>query len=105
MHFLKNIHWILFFSLLAGLHCKNGGNNSSAGLSNVKDTVLVKGLNFPWEILWGPDNFIWMTERNGKISRVNPYTGEVIPLLTISEVVSNGEGGLLGMALHPDFNS
>jgi glucose/arabinose dehydrogenase len=66
---------------------------------------LQANLNFPWEILWGPDNQIWMTERGGKISRLNPSTGVITPLLTINEVVSNGEGGLLGMALHPDFSS
>src|SRR5262245_7802809 len=74
-------------------------------VGNLNTDILVDNLNFPWEILWGPDNFIWMTERGGRISRVNPETGEVIPVFTISEVVSNGEGGLLGMVLHPDFQS
>ena len=46
---------------------------------------------------------IWMTERGGRISKVNPAMGAVTPLLTISEVKAQGEGGLLGMALHPDF--
>lgn len=71
----------------------------------IKDSVLVQNLNFPWEILWGPDNYIWMTERGGKISRVNPTTGTVSLLHTITEVVANNEGGLLGMVLHPDFAS
>lgn len=60
-------------------------------------------LNYPWEIIWGPDDHIWMTERGGRISRIEPRTGNVQVLLTISEVVSRGEGGLLGMALHPEF--
>ncbi|MGC4036591.1 MAG: PQQ-dependent sugar dehydrogenase [Chitinophagaceae bacterium] len=98
--------WLLLLPLLAMLHCKKSGNHSDVpGSADIKDSVLVTGLNFPWEILWGPDNFIWMTERGGKISRVNPTSGEVIPVFTISEVVSNGEGGLLGMVLHPDFSN
>lgn len=71
-----------------------------------KDSVRVvvqQGISRPWEILWGPDDHIWMTERGGKVSRVDPKTGELKPLLTISEVVANGEGGLLGMVLHPSF--
>lgn len=80
---------------------KDKNNNATAAL--LKDTVLTSKLNHPWEILWGPDNFIWMTERNGKISRVNPATGAVTPLLTLTEVTAQGEGGLLGMVLHPDF--
>ena len=81
-------------------------NNALApGSVAIKDSVLVQGLNYPWEILWGPDNFIWMTERGGKISRVNPTTGSVKLVYTITEVVSNGEGGLLGMVLHPNFSA
>lgn len=80
---------------------KDKNNNATAAL--LKDTVLTNKLNHPWEILWGPDNFIWMTERNGKISRVNPATGAVTSLLTLTEVTAQGEGGLLGMVLHPDF--
>jgi len=80
---------------------KDKNNNATAAL--LKDTVLTRQLNHPWEILWGPDNFIWMTERNGKISRVNPATGAVTPLITLTEVTAQGEGGLLGMVLHPDF--
>ncbi|GAB3524269.1 PQQ-dependent sugar dehydrogenase [Emticicia fontis] len=62
-------------------------------------------LNFPWEILWGPDNYIWMTERSGKISRVNPQNGQIISVFTVPDVLNNGEGGLLGMVLHPDFSN
>ncbi len=98
--------FILILPLFATLCCKKSDKKSTPpGSVDIKDSVLVSGLNFPWEILWGPDNFIWMTERGGKISRINPETGAVIPVLTISEVVANGEGGLLGMVLHPDFNS
>lgn len=61
------------------------------------------GLNFPWEILWGKDDHIWMTERGGKISKIDPKTGDVVFSSTLPEVVSNNEGGLLGMVQHPDF--
>jgi PQQ-dependent dehydrogenase (s-GDH family) len=77
----------------------------ASGSVALKDSILVQGLIYPWEILWGPDNYIWMTERDGKISRVNPTTGSVKLVYKINEVVSNGEGGLLGMVLHPDFSS
>ena len=100
---------LLMLSALLLVNCKSNspGQTPSTNSTNteIKDSVLVSGLQFPWEILWGPDNFIWMTERGGKISRVNPATGAVISLLTIPDVVSTGEGGLLGMALHPDFST
>ena len=71
----------------------------------IKTRVLNANLTLPWEILYGPDNKIWMTERGGKISRVDTSTGAVTLLHTITEVVSQGEGGLLGMVLHPNFTA
>ncbi|RSK37139.1 T9SS C-terminal target domain-containing protein [Hymenobacter metallilatus] len=73
------------------------------GSTTVSVSALTTGLQVPWELVWGPDNFIWMTERGGRISRVNPATGQVTPLVTLSDVVTSSEGGLLGMALHPDL--
>ena len=109
MNFLKNfgLLFLVTISLSASLFCKKTtkANEEPAGVVEIKDSVIVSNLNFPWEILWGPDNFIWMTERGGKISRVNPATGAVTNVLTINEVQSTGEGGLLGMVLHPDFSS
>ncbi|MDF2380392.1 PQQ-dependent sugar dehydrogenase [Nostoc ellipsosporum NOK] len=59
----------------------------------------------PWEILWGPDNHIWFTERGGRISRFNPATGQNTPLFNVPDVATQGEGGLMGMVLHPSFSS
>jgi aldose sugar dehydrogenase len=108
---IKFKSWILVILLsFAFAQCKkkstpNPTPTPPLGPVTIKDSVIVLGLNYPWEILWGPDNFIWMTERGGKISRVNVSTGSVTLLHTISEVVSNGEGGLLGMLLHPNFSA
>lgn len=71
----------------------------------IVEEVLTEDLQFPWELLWGPDNHLWMTERKGKITRIDPASGEKTEVITINEVVSQGEGGLLGMALHPDFHN
>jgi len=106
---MKKILLCLFVVLCITTCKKNGddGNEDPGTLPDVelKAKVLVSGLSLPWEMVYGPDNFIWFTEKAGKISRLNPATGQVIALLTISEVRTNGEGGLLGMALHPDFSS
>lgn len=105
---MKNLvilSFIVLVSFMASCHKKDKSPDVPPGGVEIKDTVLAEGLRFPWEILWGPDNFIWMTERGGRICRVNPTTGVVTPLLTISEVVENNEGGMLGMVLHPDFST
>lgn len=65
-------------------------------------TTVAGGFDTIWEIAWGPDAFLWITERPGTISRVNPATGTVSRAgsIAVSEV---GEGGLMGLAFHPDF--
>jgi glucose/arabinose dehydrogenase len=73
------------------------------GTTEIDTSSIVTGLHVPWEILWGPDDHIWLTERNGKISRLNPETGEITELITIGDVYEQNESGLLGMVLHPDF--
>lgn len=67
--------------------------------------TVITGLKNPWEITWGPDNHLWVTERNGKrVSRVHPATGQLTPAITIDEVSApGGQDGLLGLALHPDL--
>lgn len=67
--------------------------------------VLVSGLAGPWEVTWGPDNMLWVTERTGKrVTRIDPSTGEHKAVVTIPEVSApGGQDGLLGMALHPDL--
>ena len=68
-----------------------------------RKTVVTSGLAGPWEITWGPDHMLWVTERTGKrVTRVNPATGERRVAITIAEVSApGGQDGLLGMALHP----
>ncbi len=76
----------------------------SNGQTILQTRVVAQNFEHPWEIIYGPDNQLWMTERNGKITRVDPITGTKTLLLTITSVVTGGERGLLGMALHPNFN-
>ena len=94
-----------FFGLLLLFFCLDCHQKVSNSLSadGIQTKVLTENLHYPWEILWGPDNKIWMTERGGRISRVDTATGKVEPVFTIAEVKSQGEGGLLGMALNPQF--
>lgn len=103
---LKTLGFLLGLSLLTGVYCSKSNNNQApVGQVPLRDSVVAGNLQLPWEILWGPDDHIWMTERGGRISRFDPQTGNRSTLITISDVVSNGEGGLLGMALHPSFSS
>jgi PQQ-dependent dehydrogenase (s-GDH family) len=67
--------------------------------------VVASGLESPWEVTWGPDNWLWVTERVGKrIVRINPVDGTRAVATTIPDVsVTFSQDGLLGLALHPDL--
>lgn len=71
--------------------------------TEVTVTTIANQLKVPWELIWGPDDHIWMTERDGIISRMNPETGEKQELYVFDDVVQVWESGLLGLALHPQF--
>ncbi len=94
---------ILVFSC-SFTNCSSTGQSNTGDISKTDSVrTVLTGLNFPWEILWGKDDHIWMTERKGKISKIDPATGKIIFSASIDEVVSNNEGGMLGMVQHPDF--
>lgn len=109
---MKKRSKILGFTLLSlALFCKCDSDdtpnpNPNPGGEPVEaTTTLINTLSIPWELTWGPDNFLWVTERSGKISRINPDTGEQDEILVIDEVEQVQESGLLGLVHHPDFSS
>jgi aldose sugar dehydrogenase len=68
-----------------------------------KTREVAAGLNVPWELRFGPDGWIYFTERPGWFSKVNPETGEVKRLLVDAESRLWNEAGMLGFDFHPDF--
>ncbi|MDW7728154.1 MAG: PQQ-dependent sugar dehydrogenase [Candidatus Methanoperedens sp.] len=61
-------------------------------------------LDIPWALDFLPDGSIIFTERAGRIRLIDAREGLLLDsLLTIDEVVHTGEGGLLGIVVHPDF--
>lgn len=67
-------------------------------------TTVATGLEVPWEIAWGPDDQIWITEQKGVVSKINPGTGHKKVLLNVPGVYKERTLGLLGMAIYPDFD-
>ena len=67
--------------------------------------VVTSGLGNPWEITWGPDGKLWVTERTAlRIVRVDPVTGERHVAASLEGLAkAAGPGGVLGMALHPQL--
>jgi len=78
----------------------SGGSAAGGAASGGLPRVLVGGLSGPWQLTWGPDNFLWVTEQTGKrITRINPDGGSSSDVVDLPDAYSTGaEDGLLGMA-------
>lgn len=67
---------------------------------------LVTGINLPWDISWGPDDHVWVTERGGRVLRVDPETGAYKIALDHTETVVDGaERGMFGLVHHPNWQN
>ncbi len=74
-----------------------------------------KGLSFPWEITYGPDDSLWITEAHRyRIWKIHPGNKGNRVLLDLNNLTTfnyyappNGypapQGGLMGLALHPQL--
>lgn len=76
------------------------------GNTTLTEREVIGNLDVPWEIKWGPDDHLWITERDGIVSRVNVENGTKYEILDLSSVLFDSyESGLLGMEIHPEFNN
>lgn len=64
--------------------------------------VVAQNLEIPWAVAFLPDGNMLVTERPGRVQRVT-QAGAVELVAQVEGVLHIGEGGLLGLALHPDF--
>lgn len=61
-------------------------------------------LTHPWQISYGYDDHLWISEIEGAIVRVDPETAERFEVLTVDEVAADPkQQGLLGFAFHEGF--
>lgn len=63
------------------------------------------GLDTPWELAFAPDGRIFITERPGRLRVVENGQLRAEAVAPVPDVAEQGEGGLLGLALAPDFAS
>lgn len=66
-------------------------------------TRVTEGLEQPWGMTFLPDGDILVTEQSGRLSRVDPDSGERTGISGVPEVHYERQAGLLDVALHPRF--
>lgn len=66
-------------------------------------SVIARGLAHPWALAPLPDGGFLVTERGGALRRVSADGDVSAPLAGVPDVSARGQGGLLDVALAPDF--
>ncbi len=72
---------------------------------NISNEILLEGLEHPWSMTFLPDNAgMLITERTGTLNYWKPGSDKPSAVSGIPKVWVNGQGGLLDVALAPDFD-
>jgi glucose/arabinose dehydrogenase len=73
----------------------------ATGAPELTVTTVASNLNRPWDIAFLPDDTLLFSERGGTLSRID---GDAVKKVAdIPDVKAGGEGGLLGLAVDPQF--
>jgi PQQ-dependent dehydrogenase (s-GDH family) len=85
----------------------------SAQTETFTKRTVATGLNSAWEVVYGPNDSLWITENASyKISKISlgsaPTTTLIINLSSNASTFTTGtkpQGGLMGLAIHPNLYS
>jgi PQQ-dependent dehydrogenase (s-GDH family) len=106
---------LLLLTFLLTINSFYSQNATTADTNNWNVTLvqLSQQLAYPFEITYGPDGWLWITERRNatgtnygeRVIRVNPDDGTKVEMIDLRSKVryDGGQDGLLGMAIHPDL--
>ena len=102
----RRLSFFLAFALIAApvLRPRAATQGTPASRSQFTKRIVTTGLENPFQIVWGPDDDLWVAERTaGRITRVDPSSGSKTPAIVIRDLLTDGPSGLLGMALDPEL--
>lgn len=92
---------LIFFSFLSISLISNAETFQSEKYNFTIETV-VEGLDYPWSLEFLPDGRILVTEKPGRLRIVT--NGKISePVKGLPEIKAKGQGGLLDIALDPDY--
>ena len=70
----------------------------------IEVSVVARGLTHPWAIAFLPDGSMLLTERDGRLRLVKTDKLVERPISGVPEVRTDGNGGLMDVAIHPNFS-
>lgn len=94
------------FLILSNSRKSNNETQINSSIQNSIFSIFVENLEVPWAIAFLPDGNLLVTERPGRVRFIDK-NGKLdeSPLLVLEDVKNAGEGGLLGITIHPDFKN
>ena len=97
-----------FFSLLLFLIASQGFSQEAVYKTEdgvqFRVEVVLSNLEIPWSLVFGPNGDLYFTERPGRLQVLRAGSRSPMLIAELEEVVHRGEGGLMGLALHPNFS-
>jgi glucose/arabinose dehydrogenase len=84
---------------------KGASGQGETGQTKFRVETVIGNLEVPWSIVWTPDGRMLVTERPGRVRVYQDGKLAAQPLFTVPDVAPSGEGGLMSIALHPQFAS
>jgi len=69
----------------------------------IRVSVITRGLSHPWGIAFLPDGGMLVTERPGRLRVIRHGALDQQPIAGVPHVRTDGNGGLMDVALHPRF--
>lgn len=73
------------------------------GEPGFKTEVAIEGLDAPWDIAFISDTDVLVTEKAGRLLRIDLATGKQQAVTGVPDVDVHGQGGLHAVLLHPNF--
>ncbi len=89
----------------AGILTEAGSPDAGAVIDTPAVTVdpaFLTGVDHPWDVGFLPDGTMFVTERPGRL-KVRMPNGTVNTIAAPSDIAVGGEGGMLGLAVDPQF--
>ncbi|MEJ5209732.1 PQQ-dependent sugar dehydrogenase [Denitratimonas sp. CY0512] len=86
----------------AGMRAAHGAP-APAQASKIEAEVVAEGLQVPWALAFLPDGRMLVTERGGQLRYIGADGAVSAPITGVPQVHAQGQGGLLDVALSPQF--
>ncbi|MBE5230459.1 MAG: PQQ-dependent sugar dehydrogenase [Microcystis aeruginosa PMC 728.11] len=91
----------IIISSCQGANVLTSANNSQT--NQWQKVTVIEGLEHPWSMVWLPNGEILITERPGRLRVVREGKLDPKAIAGVPEVFAVGQGGLLDVAIHPQF--